>query len=353
MGRKRKTSKHLPERMYQYSNNGSYYYKQQDGKTHNLGKIYSSALVLYSSVIHPLDDNYNDYNYMMTQHIDRYMVKVSLKTKAQSTHEKELPRAALLKESFGKLLVTEVTMQHVAQYMTKRLESVGASANRELSLLSHMFKIAIDWGFNVVNPTRDISRFKEKGPKDKKKLERYVRDDELILFRNHCHEWMQLYLDFKVMTGLRNCGILGLKINAVQADGFFVAMPGKNSDSILFEWTDELHRVVDRMLSYANKVNSEYFFSNSNGAQRTYSSFSSAWYRAKKKAIPAGLRSNFPAERYLRNKSVTDAPDIAGASDKIGHSDIKTTKNNYAMLGSRTKPFSRSMENIIQDAGGL
>ena len=85
-------------------------------------------------------------------------------------------------------------------------------ANRELAMLSHMFRKAIRWGVAEKNPCLGIERHPEK-PRD-----RLIEDWEYLAFKSIVKPWMAAYMDLKLLTGLRQGDIISLRMDQIQED---------------------------------------------------------------------------------------------------------------------------------------
>ena len=153
MGRKRKHHKHLPQRVYLRS--GTYYFVDYVGKWHNLGRDYAPAMATYGQ----LADDKSPCR-TMGDIIDRYMREVA-PTKAASTHKDNIKQSKYLRAAFGALNPRQITQQAIYLYLDRRGRRSEVQANRELALLSHVFRKAIRWGIVTVNPCTGIERFHE------------------------------------------------------------------------------------------------------------------------------------------------------------------------------------------------
>lgn len=250
MGRKRKKGSHLPERMYDHK--GTYYLVEHDGKWVNLGKKLPTALAEYHKLVQ--SDNTID---NMGDLIDRYMVEVS-PTKRESTYKSEMAAAKFLRAAFHEIRPTDVTPQAIYQYMDFRSKTAPVRVNREIALLSHMFKKAIRWGTAKSNPCHDVERNPEQ-PRD-----RYVTDNELLTFQDVIPKWLALYLDLKLLTGLRQTDLLQLRFDAFNEDGLLVKISKTKRSTkkqLLIEWTDELRQTVEAIRGLPGKIKSLYVFS--------------------------------------------------------------------------------------------
>lgn len=124
----------------------------------------------------------------------------------------------------------------------------------------------------------------------------------------------------------------------IQDDGFFVIDISKNGGGLTFRWTEKLKQLLTRIVELS-APESEFLFTSKTGEPHNASSFKSAWQRAMKKATSNTLEKPF-AERYLRNKAVTDAKDLEVASKTVGHTNPLVTKLHYCTLADVVNPFS-------------
>lgn len=333
MGRPRKSNIHLPPKVYQDKKSGMIYFVDAHNKYHQLGRDLSSAISSYYKLM-----PHHERLVSMADLIDRYMIELS-PLKAPTTHADELKSAKQLRHRLGHLYATEVTSVDVAQYYTLRSEEAAVRANREMSLLSVMFKQAPFWGLPINNPAASIRRKSEFPAKAAKKLERYITDKQIRIFKTHTPTWLSLYIDLKLILGLRQSAMLKLNTSMILENCFFVHDISKRGGALMFDWTDDLRALIDRITN-SMPSGSKYFFTSKTGEPHNAESFSSAWQRSMARALENDLEKPF-AERYLRNKVVTDCNDLAKASKTVGHTSTSVTKQHYSMLGTRVEPFEK------------
>tara|TARA_Y100000296_G_scaffold85346_1_gene121028 strand:+ start:3689 stop:4696 length:1008 start_codon:yes stop_codon:yes gene_type:complete len=333
MGRPRKTNIHLPPKVYQDKKSGMYYFVDANNKYHQLGRELSGAISQYYKLM-PHHERLTS----MADLIDRYMIELS-PLKAPTTHSDEFKSARQLRHRLGDLYVTEVSSVDVARYYTLRSEEAPVRANREMSLLSAMFKQAPFWGLPVNNPAASIRRKSEFPAKAAKKLERYISDEQILTFKKFTPIWLSRYIDLKMTLGLRQSAMLKLNRTMIRESCFFVNDISKNGGALMFEWTPTLRAVINQIVETMDS-NTEFFFTSKTGKPHNAESFSSAWQRAMQRALKQGLEKRF-AERYIRNKVVTDCNDLVKASKTVGHTNTSVTKQHYSMLGTRVEPFEK------------
>jgi hypothetical protein len=139
----------------------------------------------------------------MSDLFDRYMVEVA-PAKAPQTYRDNLREVKPLRLFFGDMAPPSVEPIHVYQYLDTRGKKARVRANREKSLLSHVFTKAIEWGVVRDNPCQHVRRIAEKA------RDRYVEDRELRTFVDGAPDLIRHYVAFKYLTGLRQQDILNL-----------------------------------------------------------------------------------------------------------------------------------------------
>lgn len=333
MGRPRKSGHFLPEKVYQDKKSGMFYFVDAENKYHRLGTELYSALNRYYELM-----PYQKRIVTMGHLISRYMTEIS-PSKAPSTHRDEKKSAKQLSHRLGHLFPQEVTTVHIAEYYKVRCTEANVRPNREMSLLSVVFKHAPYWGINVINPVPSVRRINETTRRAALKQTRYVTDEQISAFKPHTPAWLGLYIDLKMLTGLRQTAMLRMKREHVTENCLLVPDISKRGGMLQISWNKPLEETVKKILELDSGSN-EYFFTSLTGKPHNDESFKSAWRRAIDKALANGLEKRF-SERYLRNKAVTDCPDLEKASKTVGHTSTSVTKQHYSMLGTRVEPFEK------------
>ena len=112
-----------------------------------------------------------------------------------------------LKEAFGGIEVTKINHVLVGRYKEQRSQLVaGATVNRELAGLSHMFNKAIEWGYARDNPVSLVKKFPEHYNKD-----RSMPSAKLQVLVDVSPPYMQAIILFTLCTALRQSEILSLQ----------------------------------------------------------------------------------------------------------------------------------------------
>jgi len=311
-----------------YERGPSYYFVQPvTEKWFNLGRHYVPALIKYGKLM--ADDTPS---FTVSQLIDRYL-REEAPTKAPRTYRDNVQQAKSLRLFFGHMQLEDVTQQHIYQYLDERGKRSQVQANRELALLSHMFKKAVRWGdlHHSENPCVGIERFKEV-PRD-----RYIEDWEYHAFREHAGDLIAAYMDFKYLSGLRQGDTLQLRLDQLKDDGIHVTI-GKTGKRIVISWSPALRDAVDAAKRLRRPVRGLYLFCNRKGQPYTGSGFRSLWQRRMRSALAKGVLKERFREHDIRAKAASDA-DRAHATELMAHLDAKTTAKHYRRKPEIVRPL--------------
>jgi hypothetical protein len=126
---------------------------------------------------------------------DRY-IKDILPMKGVNTQRENNGSIKQLRLAFDNAPIDALTPQHIASYSNARTAKV--CANREVTLLSHIFNMAREWGYTTnENPCRGIRKNKEK-PRD------FYADNAVwdAAYR-HASVELQDAMDLNYLTGQR------------------------------------------------------------------------------------------------------------------------------------------------------
>jgi integrase len=324
MPKQRKSDLDLPSRVYKKHN--AYYFVGPDNKWIRLATSKATAIAKYHQMINaPVRLN------TMADVIDRYMKEIS-PTKAASTHKKEIPRASNLRAGFGHIPPDQIKTTMVYEYIDLRSETAPKGVNKEIALLSHMFKKAIRWGVLESNPVLGVERNKETPRK------RYITDDEFKNFLSICPEWLRLYCELKYLTGFRQTDMLKLRWNQVSQDGINLEI-SKTSRELMMTNSDALSDVLNRIRSVKKPVSGLYLFHTNKGQPYTPDGFRTMFHRYMRKAIDKGLLSETFQERDIRAKAGSDSESAEAASGLLDHADGKVTRRHYRRKAEVIKPL--------------
>lgn len=287
-------------------------------------------------------------NSKLLRHIfDRYQKEI-IPAKAPRTQKDNLDCLSRLRPVFGEVAIDDITPQHIAMYRDRR--SAKVRANREITLLSHVFNLAREWGYTSRdNPARGVRKNPE-SPRD------FYVDDEVWRAVYECaSEVLQDALDLAYLTGQRPADVLKMSERDIQGGGLFV-LQGKTKRKlrILLKHPDgtstQLAQVLDRIRKRPRKVRSLSLIATPAGAPLNKGTlrtrFDAARAAAAAKAEVAGTEEMMLLAgrikqfqfRDIRPKAASDMGDLSAASKLLGHTEQEITKKVYIRVGEEVRP---------------
>lgn len=321
VGRRRKHDKHLPERVYY--RHRAYYYVLLSGKWKWLAKGYSDALKALAAL---LGDGAPVQTIEML--VARYDVE-ELSKKAKKTQVGRRQQFKAVIQCFGEMSAEEIEPHHVWNFWKARGET--EQARHEVRALSVLLTYARQIGARKQeNPCFDL------GMKGAKHRTRYVTDEEFLLVRSVAQPMIGYAMDLALIAGMDEGTIRMLERRHITEDGIEFERPKKGDQESAFqliEWNDELELTVKAILRERPQLRRA-LICNRKGQPYTTNGFQSQWQRTMRKAVKAGLQVRFHFHD-LRAKSASDDETDQGASDRLGHADVATTRRIYRRLPRR------------------
>ena len=319
MGRRRKANFNLPPRMY--LKHGAYYYVSRENKWTRLSDDKAIAFAKWAEIEgetpRPLGSE-KPRTGSMAALIEKYMVEIAPK-KAKATYTGNVMEAKNLNGVFGNMLVLEIRPTHIARYLDIRGIKAPIRANREISLLSHIFSYAMRWGQIDRNPCLGVAKHPEKG------RDRYITDAEFEAVKILASELIQIVMDFAYITAMRKGDILSLRLDQITDEGIWIKQ-SKTGSKQLYEWTAGLVDVVTRAKSLKRPIRGLYLFCTRQGQPYSDTGFKAMWNRVQVKwAIQGGKRFTF---HDIRAKALTDAKRMGmDAQTLAGHASAAMTEH--------------------------
>jgi len=314
MSRKRERDFHLPVNMR--FKHGAYYYdygkRKRNGKTYELlSRDYKEAKLKWAQI--SADGNAPDSGTFAE--MARFYQAEVLPEKAQKTQALHNMCVTFLLKSFGDAMLAEIEPHHIYGYLDANPSKV--SANRQVSVMSNIFQLAIRKGCISSNPCRQVARNPEK-PRD-----RYIEDQEYHAVRSLALPIVHAVMDFAYMTAMRRGDILELRLDQIEDQGIRVVQ-AKTKKRQVIEWSLALKTCVDRLKAMGPPLRPTLVCTRK-GAPYTADGFSAIWQRLMAKAVAHGVtRFTF---HDIRAKSLTDA-EIQGLDPQklAGHTTAKQTQ---------------------------
>lgn len=318
MGRRRTNfTKHdLPPRVYMH--HGAFRYVPRDGKPVSLGRDYGEAMRKWASIVKPATEVGT-----VASLIDWYIANVA-PGKAPRTYRDNLKEAEHLKKGLGHIPYSQLKPHHVATYRDVRGQDAPVRANREKSLLSHVYTKAMEKGMVDSNPCRGVRRNSEKA------RERMIEDHEyqkaFALAEPSVRRMMTLiYRTCQRPEDLLCAGIQNVK--RVEHEGREVRVlrirQGKTGKTVDILLAGELEKLVDEHL--ASKTVWPTFVHTRAGKRYTYAGLAAMFRRYVRKAgmTDFGLYD-------IKGKGATDMYRAGVSLERVqhllGHDSVTTTE---------------------------
>lgn len=254
--------------------------------------------------------------------IERYLQEVAPK-KALRTYRDNVTEAKPLLAVFGAMRPSDVRPMHAAQYLDVHGKKAPVRANREKSLLSHIFSIAMRWGDVDSNPCRGVARNTEKG------RDRYITYVEFVAVKQIAGDFIATVIDLAYLTALRKGDIFSLRLEQITAEGIYVKQ-GKTGIKQLFEWTPTTKEVIVRARTLPRPIRGLHLFCTRRGKPYTDAGFKAMWNRVQVKwAESGGERFTF---HDIRAKTSTDTKRLGlDVQALAGHTSATTTDHYIKM----------------------
>lgn len=276
---------------------------------------------------------------------DRYEKEI-IPAKAPATQRDNLGSLKFLRKVFDSAPIDSITPQIIAQYRDQRGKVAPVRANREITLLSHVWNMAREWGFTAKeNPVKGVRKNKEK-PRD------YYADDAVwaAVYKVACQE-LQDAMDLNYLTGQRPADVLKMRLADLK-DGALELQQNKTKKKLRILLDDpeggrtQLGQLVDRIKGRDWKVASLFLVATPGGAplnkwtlRTRFDEARAAAAKAAAEAGDEGMAAHIRAFQFrdIRPKAASET-DLAHASKLLGHTDKQITRTVYQRVGETVLP---------------
>ena len=156
---------------------------------------------------------------------DRYLAYHKARLKPRAYEREEGIMRLYLKPFFSSKFST-IRRADIQRYITGRAGRTGKdkvspySIQKEVNLIKHLFRLAVEWELVRFSPAQGI-----KSPKAPAGRVRYLQPTELATLLKAAPEWLRPIIALAVTTGMRRGEILGLRWLDVDLDAGRVLLP--------------------------------------------------------------------------------------------------------------------------------
>jgi len=256
-------------------------------------------------------------------------------------------------KEFGGTPLSQITTWQIEKWKSDRRKDVKpGTVNRQLTVIKHMFKVAVEWGLTTVNPAAPVKRL----PVDDQRT-RFLTEDEIQNLLKACEEqitspWLLPLVTLALNTGARQGELLGLRYEDIdQEQGLIYFGRTKNRRLKTVPMNDAVTEAIDWLLEHRY---GDYLFmwpwSDIIGKSTVYDAFKKACGDAQiEKFRFHDLRHTFASHLVM------EGVDLVTVKELMGHVDINMTlryshlapehkAHAVAKLGERTQGLKGGTE---------
>lgn len=281
--------------------------------------------------------------------IEQYIAE-HVPTLSPKTQESYLLALRRIGESFGHVLIRDVTQAHARQFYTglKRKYSI-ATARSTAGNLKHLMTMAAEWGAIPTNPLLGM-RFPGAKPATRLLTRGEISRILSLEPQNRTEQIGIAFVRLALLTGLRRADILGLRLSDCQADNGITVVPRKTAGtsgvSATFKWTEELResvrlaeqipprRIGDAPL-FVTRTGQSFL-----GVDGKASGFDSLSRRFTARTLELGLVDDKWTMKDLRAAVASHAPSLDEAQKRLMHSSPTVTDKHYRRAAPVLEPVS-------------
>lgn len=284
---------------------------------------------------------------LMDHILDRYVREV-IPGKAPRTQQDNLQAIKQLRPFFGSAPVDAITPNHIAQYRDKR--SAKVRANREITLLSHVFNMAREWGYSSKDsPARGIRKNKESP--------RSFYADKAVWDAVYAKADIELQdaLDLAYLSGQRPADVLKMMLTDVR-ENVVEVLQGKTGKLLRIRLDNadgsrnELGKLIDQIRARRPKVRSLNLVATPTGTALNKGTLRTRFDKARRAAVLEAESMGTPEMdalaarirqfqfRDIRPKAASEIGDLALASKLLGHTEQEITRKVYIRVGETVQP---------------
>ncbi|MCP4254559.1 MAG: site-specific integrase [Candidatus Scalindua sp.] len=224
---------------------------------------------------------------------------------------------------FGDANLMSISPKMVSRYkMLRRRDDVKpATVNRELSMLSKAFNIAIkEWEWLNDNPVSKVSKEKERNKRD-----RWLTEDEERRLIENSSEWLSEIIIFSLNTGLRQGELISLEWSRVNVFRKTILISDtKNGEQRTVPLNKNALDVVEKRSKVRN-IKNDYVFLNRDGGKINPISLGYSFRKSLEKTKITDFKFH-DLRHCFATRMAQRGIDIYKISKLLGHMDIKMTQ---------------------------
>lgn len=183
---------------------------------------------------------------------ERYLKHQKARLTAKAYDREEGIVRKHLTPKFGDRKVSSIRKLDIQRYVTDRSGEVSAySVQRELTVLKHLFSLAVEWEIVPTNPARDV-----KAPKAPAGRVRYLQPTELRALLDACPDGLRQIVALAVSTGMRRGEIINLRYLDVDMANRRIMLPQTKNGEMRIVYLNEMATMVFKSVGWNEETRS-------------------------------------------------------------------------------------------------
>lgn len=234
--------------------------------------------------------------------------------------------------------ISDISKYEITTLHLKLRETNGLyQANRILERIRAMYNKAIEWGWDGINPTKGIKKFREKS------RDRYIQPNEMPLFMNALEaEENEVARDFfyiALFTGARKTNTLQMRWEQIDWHNKTWRIPDtKNGDPVTIPLTVRAEKILEQRLKSSH--GNPWVFPSSTSKQGYFHDPKKAWNRVRQRATLELWKQNPKVE-----KLIIRVEKELKAKDNYGYTILKL----FTTVESEAEKFSIELPTGLMD----
>lgn len=256
----------------------------------------------------------HEYPHIVFADYIREYLQYSKANKGKGTYQTDCSIAKRLVRNFGESYLFQITAKQIEQYKNRTAEEIQKNTvNRELAVIKHLFRKAVEWGYLAENPATSVKAFKKEPGRV-----RFLEAREIERLLGHCSPILRPIVITALNTGMRKSEILNLKwANINLRLRTIVIDKTKNNERRVIPINKTL---FDQLIQMPH--NEGYIFSVD--GEKPYSNTWSAFDKARQKAELSDFRFH-DLRHTFASHLVMAGVSLRAVQQLLGHRDITMT----------------------------
>ena len=250
---------------------------------------------------------------------------------------------------WGEYLVQRLTAKDIENYKLQRIEKVTASTvNRELALISNMFRKAVEWAYIKEAPVAHMKKIKT-GVQHFRYLSHEETDKLLDTCKHSPNPQLHVFVATALNTGMRLGELTALEWKDIDFKRGTIRVDNKedhhtkNYEPRSIPMNDQLIEVLSK---HPRRLDSPYVFARKGGEK--FRKMRTSFENAVKRAGIPHLRFH-DLRHTFASHLVMGGVDIRTVQELLGHKDIRVTMRYAHLAPDHMKNAVRVLDRVRED----